>query len=144
MHVQRSKRIESSIDANWICTASNRPFPIWVLQTAFLSNRTLSDTVQPSWSRCLEITNLKTAALAAAHDEVVECEWLDSKMASNPSLLPEIGPDGLAKEAPVISYTEKVLSVAVFVWLCHCCIAFSLFFFFFLQIIEAEQLQLQK
>ncbi|CAJ1977119.1 unnamed protein product [Sphenostylis stenocarpa] len=44
-------------------------------------------------------------------------------MASNPSLLPEIGPDGLAKEAPVISYTEKVLSVAI---------------------IEAEQLQLQK
>ncbi|WVY92037.1 hypothetical protein V8G54_037551 [Vigna mungo] len=39
-------------------------------------------------------------------------------MASNPSLLPEIGPDGLAKEAPVISYTEKI--------------------------IEAEQLQLQK
>ncbi|KAG5152846.1 hypothetical protein JHK84_029318 [Glycine max] len=39
-------------------------------------------------------------------------------MASNPSLLPEIGPDGLAKEAPVIGYTEKI--------------------------IEAEQLQLQK
>ncbi|QCE08254.1 uncharacterized protein LOC114189751 [Vigna unguiculata] len=39
-------------------------------------------------------------------------------MTSNPSLLPEIGPDGLAKEAPVISYTEKI--------------------------IEAEQLQLQK
>ncbi|XP_020210277.1 uncharacterized protein LOC109795245 [Cajanus cajan] len=39
-------------------------------------------------------------------------------MASNPSLLPEIGPDGLPKEAPVISYTEKI--------------------------IEAEQLQLQK
>ncbi|XP_027366544.1 uncharacterized protein LOC113872872 [Abrus precatorius] len=39
-------------------------------------------------------------------------------MATNPSLLPEIGPDGLPKEAPVISYTEKI--------------------------IEAEQLQLQK
>ncbi|XP_043718209.1 uncharacterized protein LOC122666148 [Telopea speciosissima] len=36
----------------------------------------------------------------------------------NPSLLPEIGPDGLAREAPVIAYTEKI--------------------------IEEEQLQLQK
>jgi len=144
MHVQRSKRIESSINANWICTASHSPFPLWVLQTAFLSNRTSLDTVQPGWSRCLEITGLKTAALAAAHDGVVECEWLDSKMASNPSLLPEIGPDGIAKEAPVIGYTEKVLSDAVFVSLCHCWIAFSLFLFFLLQIIEAEQLQLQK
>lgn len=26
----------------------------------------------------------------------------------NPSLLPEIGPDGLPREAPVIAYTEKV------------------------------------
>ncbi|KAK7270529.1 hypothetical protein RIF29_23741 [Crotalaria pallida] len=39
-------------------------------------------------------------------------------MASNPSLLPEIGPDGIPREASVISYTEKI--------------------------IEAEQLQLQK
>ncbi|KAK4280428.1 hypothetical protein QN277_012053 [Acacia crassicarpa] len=39
-------------------------------------------------------------------------------MASNPSLLPEIGPDGLLREASVISYTEKF--------------------------IEAEQLQLKK
>lgn len=31
-------------------------------------------------------------------------------MAINPSLRPEIGPDGLAREAPVIAYTEKVLS----------------------------------
>ena len=30
------------------------------------------------------------------------------EMASNPSLRPEIGPDGLAREAPVIAYTEKV------------------------------------
>ncbi|KAJ9139949.1 hypothetical protein P3X46_030640 [Hevea brasiliensis] len=30
-------------------------------------------------------------------------------MASNPSLLPEIGPDGLAREAPVIAYTEKII-----------------------------------
>ncbi|XP_057423188.1 uncharacterized protein LOC130717094 [Lotus japonicus] len=30
-------------------------------------------------------------------------------MASNPSLLPEIGPDGLAREASVISYTEKII-----------------------------------
>jgi hypothetical protein len=29
-------------------------------------------------------------------------------MASNPSLQPEIGPDGLPREAPVIAYTEKV------------------------------------
>ncbi|XP_048229104.1 uncharacterized protein LOC8258324, partial [Ricinus communis] len=28
-------------------------------------------------------------------------------MASNPSLHPQIGPDGLAREAPVIAYTEK-------------------------------------
>lgn len=26
----------------------------------------------------------------------------------NPSLAPEIGPDGLVREAPVIAYTEKV------------------------------------
>ncbi|KAK9143594.1 hypothetical protein Syun_012994 [Stephania yunnanensis] len=39
-------------------------------------------------------------------------------MAMNPSLVPEIGPDGLPREAPVIAYTEKV--------------------------IEAEQLQLRK
>ncbi|KAH7557541.1 hypothetical protein ACOSP7_027346 [Xanthoceras sorbifolium] len=39
-------------------------------------------------------------------------------MASNPSLQPEIGSDGLAREAPVFAYTEKV--------------------------IEAEQLQLRK
>ncbi|KAG8638462.1 uncharacterized protein LOC110630702 [Manihot esculenta] len=30
-------------------------------------------------------------------------------MASNPLLLPEIGPDGLAREAPVIAYTEKII-----------------------------------
>ncbi|XP_075647287.1 uncharacterized protein LOC142618264 [Castanea sativa] len=30
-------------------------------------------------------------------------------MASNPSLRPEIGPDGLAREAPVIAYTEKII-----------------------------------
>ncbi|KAJ7970040.1 Actin cytoskeleton-regulatory complex PAN1 [Quillaja saponaria] len=39
-------------------------------------------------------------------------------MASKPSLLAEIGPDGLLREAPVIAYTEKI--------------------------IEAEQLQLKK
>ncbi|KAJ1423887.1 hypothetical protein SESBI_12169 [Sesbania bispinosa] len=39
-------------------------------------------------------------------------------MASNPSLQPEIGPDGIPREAPVISYTERI--------------------------IEAEQLQLQN
>ncbi|XP_059450609.1 uncharacterized protein LOC132181419 isoform X2 [Corylus avellana] len=31
-------------------------------------------------------------------------------MASNPSLLPEIGPDGLPREAPVIAYTEKIIA----------------------------------
>ncbi|XP_065870621.1 uncharacterized protein [Euphorbia lathyris] len=31
-------------------------------------------------------------------------------MASNPSLLPQIGPDGLAREAPVIAYTEKIIA----------------------------------
>ncbi|XVF54020.1 hypothetical protein PTKIN_Ptkin05aG0148100 [Pterospermum kingtungense] len=30
-------------------------------------------------------------------------------MASNPSLMPEIGPDGIAREAPVIAYTEKII-----------------------------------
>ncbi|XP_007038538.2 PREDICTED: uncharacterized protein LOC18605463 [Theobroma cacao] len=30
-------------------------------------------------------------------------------MASNPALKPEIGPDGLAREAPVIAYTEKII-----------------------------------
>ncbi|XP_058105601.1 uncharacterized protein LOC131249055 [Magnolia sinica] len=30
-------------------------------------------------------------------------------MATNPSLLPEIGPDGLAREAPVIALTEKII-----------------------------------
>lgn len=29
-------------------------------------------------------------------------------MASDPKLKAEIGPDGLAREAPVIAYTEKV------------------------------------
>ncbi|XP_031263666.1 uncharacterized protein LOC116121902 [Pistacia vera] len=29
--------------------------------------------------------------------------------ASNPSLQPEIGPDGLSREAPVIAYTEKII-----------------------------------
>lgn len=33
---------------------------------------------------------------------------------SNPSLLPEIGADGLAREASVITYTEKVsLSISI-------------------------------
>ncbi|KAF6160390.1 hypothetical protein GIB67_019159 [Kingdonia uniflora] len=39
-------------------------------------------------------------------------------MAKTPPLLHEIGPDGLARESPVIAYTEKI--------------------------IEAEQLQLKK
>ncbi|KAL4339245.1 hypothetical protein GQ457_08G036050 [Hibiscus cannabinus] len=30
-------------------------------------------------------------------------------MASNPSLEPEIGPDGLPRESPVIAYTEKII-----------------------------------
>lgn len=32
-------------------------------------------------------------------------------MGSDPFLLPEIGPDGLAREAPVIAYTEKVFDL---------------------------------
>lgn len=35
---------------------------------------------------------------------------LQTAMATNPSLLPEIGPDGLAREAPVIAYTEKIIA----------------------------------
>ncbi|KAL4186672.1 hypothetical protein AMTRI_Chr09g35110 [Amborella trichopoda] len=31
-------------------------------------------------------------------------------MATHPSLVPEIGPDGLAREAPVIAYTEKIIA----------------------------------
>ncbi|TYH77736.1 hypothetical protein ES332_D04G175300v1 [Gossypium tomentosum] len=31
------------------------------------------------------------------------------KMTTNPALEPEIGPDGLAREAPVIAYTEKII-----------------------------------
>ncbi|XP_010536504.1 PREDICTED: uncharacterized protein LOC104811494 [Tarenaya hassleriana] len=30
-------------------------------------------------------------------------------MASDPKLMPEIGPDGLAREAPVIAYTERMI-----------------------------------
>ena len=69
-------------------------------------------------------------------------------MASNPSLRPEIGPDGLAREAPVIAYTEKVsLSLSLthththflFVW-----IFFNFVFVFVWQIIEEEQIQLKK
>lgn len=37
-------------------------------------------------------------------------------MASDPKLKAEIGPDGLAREAPVIAYTEKVKLLSVFVW----------------------------
>lgn len=39
------------------------------------------------------------------------CGWflLQSMMAMNTSLLHEIGPDGLAREAPVIAYTEKII-----------------------------------
>jgi hypothetical protein len=64
---------------------------------------------------------------------------------NNPLLKPEIGPDGLAREASVIGYTERVLFLPVL----------SLIFLFFnlsllsfllilLQIIEEEQLQLHK
>lgn len=41
-------------------------------------------------------------------------------MASDPKLKAEIGPDGLAREAPVIAYTEKVifskLLISMYVW----------------------------
>ena len=33
----------------------------------------------------------------------------EEMMASDPKLKAEIGPDGLAREAPVIAYTEKVI-----------------------------------
>ena len=56
-------------------------------------------------------------------------------MASNPSLRPEIGPDGLAREAPVIAYTEKV-SLSLSLSLSHthtfCLFEFSLILFLFL------------
>lgn len=35
-------------------------------------------------------------------------------MASDPKLKAEIGPDGLAREAPVIAYTEKVICNLLF------------------------------
>lgn len=38
-------------------------------------------------------------------------------MASDPSLQPEIGPDGLSREAPVIAYTERVSLLSVYVWI---------------------------
>lgn len=78
-------------------------------------------------------------------------------MALNPSLLPEIGPDGLAREAPVIAYTEKVslfsmffLLILIFLPLKNCMFLFlkkenvNLTFCWFCQIIEEEQLQLKK
>ncbi|CAI0404137.1 unnamed protein product, partial [Linum tenue] len=39
--------------------------------------------------------------------------FLRAKMASNPSPEPEIGPDGLARESPIIAYTEKVMSLSL-------------------------------
>lgn len=67
-------------------------------------------------------------------------------MASNPSLLPEIGPDGLPREAPVIAYTEKVcLSLSknvIVIFLCSCCFIGSDLGVW--QIIAEEQLQLKK
>ena len=76
------------------------------------------------------------------------------KMAQNPSLAPEIGPDGLAREAPVIAYTERVsishtfpfpLSQSMHLFLRELCCCISLIVLCFLcQIIEEEQLQLKK
>lgn len=75
-------------------------------------------------------------------------------MASNPSLMPEIGPDGLAREAPVIAYTEKVNSLfSIYISSFVQCLTenvmvsfFILFYLFLLcrQIIEEERLQLKK
>lgn len=47
----------------------------------------------------------------------MQCEWdllnhtnmASTNQSQNPSLLPEIGPDGLPREAPVIAYTEKII-----------------------------------
>lgn len=33
----------------------------------------------------------------------------------NPVMLPEIGPDGIARESPVIAYTEKVFSLILLI-----------------------------
>jgi len=35
-------------------------------------------------------------------------------MGSNPAFVLEIGPDGIPKESPVISYTEQVLSLSIY------------------------------
>ncbi|CAI0404087.1 unnamed protein product [Linum tenue] len=42
-------------------------------------------------------------------------------MASNPSPKPEIGPDGLARESPIIAYTEKFSSSGICVFLSGNC-----------------------
>ena len=96
--------------------------------TANCNSVTLTQTIfRIGFFKPLFFSNRAAAALAAALDWVVECEWSDSEMASNPSLLPEIGPDGLAKEAPVIGYTEKVRSLR-----CRFRFALSLLDWFFI------------
>jgi len=51
---------------------------------------------------------------------------------NNPSLRPEIGPDGLAREAAVIGYTERVLfSLSLFLPRFYHYLVDSLFFFLF-------------
>lgn len=56
---------------------------------------------------------------------------------TNPSLLPEIGPDGLAREASVITYTEKVglsLSLYQFCFLLN----FLVFFFVLVNLLSVR------
>jgi hypothetical protein len=65
----------------------------------------------------------------------------------DPSLTPEIGPDGLARDSPVIAYTERVpLSLSISVQLSlqsrHFSHNYSLKRYF--QVIASEQLQLRK
>ncbi|CAN1171955.1 hypothetical protein LINPERPRIM_LOCUS8290 [Linum perenne] len=78
-------------------------------------------------------------------------------MASNPSLKPEIGPYGLARESPVIAYTERVrnpypsLLVLCFVFVITVRISVMKFyssgicvFFLFLQAQESSNLQFAR
>jgi hypothetical protein len=65
---------------------------------------------------------------------------------NNPLLKPEIGPDGLAREASVIGYTERVLFLSnlSLIFFCSSIYHYLIFLLILLQIIEEEQLQLHK
>jgi hypothetical protein len=64
----------------------------------------------------------------------------------HPALTPEIGPDGLARDSPVIAYTEKVESSLQSRQFSLQSSQFSHNYSFkrIFQVIEAEQLQLKK